>query len=112
MFAKGNKKFIKYVLTDETEADFVEETVKTQAVFGIRSIIFVYKEFLVAEEENLIFDLKNARLSPINVDKKVAAVYEKFEKNLKYLGLAGLECVISDENKKTITTLNNAGVKT
>jgi hypothetical protein len=65
-------------------------------------------------EEALKFinDLQIAKLSHIDVDKKIKAVYKNIEKDLKYLGIAGLEYMICEENIKTIKTLNNAGIKT
>ena len=49
------------------------------------------KIFTKNEAEEFNFDLKTAKLSPVNVLGRVSSVFEKYQKNLKFLGLVGIE---------------------
>ena len=111
-FVKGNYELIKPLLSDENDISFLEEIIKSEIGLMVKAIIFVFRELKHQEALKILNDLQVAKRSPVNIDEKVKGVYKNIEKDLVYLGMSGLEYVISEENIKTIRTLNNAGIKT
>ena len=90
---------------------FIEDLQRSEVLSGVKCILYAYKELTSIEKDGFVFDLNNALISPINVAGKVALVYEKYEKNSKYLGIVGLEYIISEENKQAIRNIKNSQIK-
>ena len=112
LFVKGNYELIKPLISDENDIAFLVETAESDISLLLKTILFVYKELNNQEALNFLNDLRVIKRSRVNVDEKIKDLYKNIEKDLIYLGIAGLEYVISEENIKTIRTLNNAGIKT
>ena len=83
-FVKGNYEIINPLISDENDRNFIEETIKSEIGFIIKTVLFVYKELKNEEALKFINDLQIAKLSHIDVDKKIKAVYKNIEKDLKY----------------------------
>jgi Cation transport ATPase len=112
IFAKGNYEIIVPFISDENDLEILDEILKSQVGFFVKPLLFVFKELTNEESTKFMNDLRIAKLSHIGVDKKIKAVYKTIEKDLKYLGIVGLEYVIYEDSINTIKTLNDAGVKT
>ena len=57
------------------------------------------------------FEIKNAKMSPINTEGRIEAIFETLEKDLNYSGFVYIENPIVSGVKETIESLTNAGIK-
>ena len=111
LLVKGRTDSVKTIINNENDLVFIEDLQRSEVLSGVKCILYAYKELTSIEKDGFVFDLNNALISPINVAGKVALVYEKYEKNSKYLGIVGLEYIISEENKQAIRNIKNSQIK-
>ncbi|OMJ75673.1 hypothetical protein SteCoe_25143 [Stentor coeruleus] len=112
LLVKGNTDSIQHIFEDEDEIMSFEDGLKSRYLANLRKIVCGYKIFDEKTAKDFLFDYKNAKLSPVNVEGRVASVFEKYEKSLKYLGFIGIENPIKKGTKDCVTQLNKAGIKT
>jgi magnesium-transporting ATPase (P-type)/class 3 adenylate cyclase len=111
LLAKGNTENIMPLFENEADFIVVEDHLKSFTLQNLRKILFVYKFMSYEETKEFLFDYKNAKLCPINIEGRVASVFEKFESGVGYLGIIGLENPIKKEARDCIKNLNQAGLK-
>ena len=111
-FIKGNYETVHPLIDDKNDIILIEDILNSDFGFYVKSVLFVFKELTNEEANKFINDLQIAKLSHIDLEKKIKTVYESIEKDMKYLGIAGLEYVIYEENINAIKNLNDAGIKT
>lgn len=107
MFVKGNRDSMVniYDSISYTRNDVEDAIVK------YRTLFLGLKRMTPHEAQEFLFDYQTAQLSPVNRQGRVENVFQKFEKDLEYLGIVGLEDVVSPETKDTVETLKQAGIK-
>ena len=103
LYVKGNRES----LSDLYNEDYYEN----EALTGFRTIYFGYKEMTETECQEFISEYNIAKLSPVNSADRLEGVFCKYEKQLEFLGIVGLEDSISEETKKTVSLLKRAGIK-
>ncbi|OMJ95498.1 hypothetical protein SteCoe_1094 [Stentor coeruleus] len=112
LLVKGSTDSIQHIFEDEDEIMSFEDGLKSRYLENLRKIVCGYKIFDEKTAKEFLFDYKNAKLSPVNVEGRVASVFEKYENTLKYLGFIGIENPIKKGTKDCVTQLNRAGIKT
>ncbi|CAG9328260.1 unnamed protein product [Blepharisma stoltei] len=112
LFVKGEKDEMLDLFDLSNEIKFtIEENTLSRSLIGMRTIIFGCKVLSDQKTEEFISDYKNARLSPINKLGRIETVFEKYQNNLNYLGIVGLEDIVAESTQDTVRLLTRAGIK-
>lgn len=112
LFVKGEKDEMLDLFDLSNEIKFtIEENTLSRNLIGMRTIIFGFKILSDTKTEEFLSDYKNAKLSPINKLGRIESVFEKYQYNLNYLGIVGLEDIIADSTQESIKLLTRAGIK-
>ena len=90
----------------------LDEAFQIPVLQNLQKIIFGYKILSETESKRFDFDLKTAKLSPVNTQGRISSVFEKYQKNLKFLGLVGIENPIKPGVYEAIKDLSTVGIKT
>ena len=90
----------------------LDESVHVPILQNLQKIIFAYRVLTEEELTKFVFDYKNARFSPVNQDGRISSVFEKYEKNLKFLAVAGIENPVKPGVNQAISQLGKAGIRT
>ena len=106
MYLKGSKQAMQHIYKESFETEEID-----RAIIEYRNLYLGYKLMSKKEVDNFMFEYSNARLSFVNKEGQVESVFEKYEKDAKFLGILGLEDSVTEETKLSITYLKNAGVK-
>ena len=111
LLIKGVTEKVLHLFEDEDEQFLAQQGLDSKYLQNLRKIIFGYK-FLTPEQANsFIFEYNHSKLSPINIQGKIANVFEKYEKGLLYLGIIGIENPVTVNTKECIQSLTKAGIK-
>ncbi|OMJ80057.1 hypothetical protein SteCoe_19786 [Stentor coeruleus] len=111
LIVKGSLDSLQNLFDDNDDSSF-EEALKSPYLENLRKIVCGYKIFPEKNTKEFLFDYKIAKLSPVNIEGRLASVFEKHEKGLKYLGIIGIENPIKKGTKNCVMQLNQAGIKT
>ena len=103
LYVKGCREAMVELYADDHSEDEVLE--------GFRTIYMGFKALTKKESKNFLLEYNTAKKSPLDVEGRVEAVFQKYDKRLEYLGFLGLEDSISEETIKTVRTLKSAGLK-
>lgn len=80
-------------------------------ILQYRCLFLGVKKLTLEEANQFQFDYETAQLSPVNRQGRVEIVFQKFEKGLEYLGIVGLEDIVTDETRNAVLCLKEAGIK-
>ena len=113
LYVKGSKEAMLeiYDLPKEKLAN-IEENTLTKNLIGMRPILLGYKVLTKKETQEFCHAYRNAKLSPVNSEGRVEALFEELEKETEYLGIVGLEDTITEDTKQTVSLLSRSGIKT
>ena len=92
----------------QEEDEFTRENMNKK---GLRTMILGYK--CIAKDDILEIKSKIQRIkkSLLNPESRIEAMFKDIEKNLKYLGITGLSEEMLPCTAKTISKLQEAGIK-
>jgi Cation transport ATPase len=107
---RGTKKSISRIINEE-DYNILNEIIDFNNLFNMQLVVYAYKILTKQEILQLKFEMRNAKLSPLNTEGRKEAVFEKFEKNSKYLGIIAIENPVSDHTRESIKALTSAGIK-
>lgn len=103
MYVKGTRQSLLELYEEDHHHDEVLD--------GYRTVFMGYKEMKKTESKRFSLEYTTAKTSPLNKEDRIEAVFEKYEKNLVYLGFVGLEDPVSDKTRSTVKLLKQAGIK-
>lgn len=106
MYIKGRKPTVAHIFKDYKENKDIEA-----CLLNYRCLYLGYKKLSKHDVEDFLFEYSNARMSLVNREGRVESVFEKFEKNAKFLGIIGIDDGISDDTKTAVRALKGAGIK-
>jgi phospholipid-translocating ATPase len=112
LLVKGKFNLMTGSFDSNDEALMMEDAMKLNICQFLQKIVCGYKVLNESEAFSFKFDYKTAKLSPVNVEGRIANVFDKYEKGLIFLGIIGIENPIKLGVKETISTLKLAGIKT
>ena len=78
---------------------------------SLSKLYYFYCELTVDEVKSIIFDYDEAKKSAINLNQRVASVFNLFIKRCKLLGIAGLENALCDRAKEAVEQVVAGGAK-
>ena len=107
---RGTKKSISRIINEE-DYNILNEIIDFNNLFNMQLVVYAYKILTKQEILQLKFEMRNAKLSRLNTEGRKEAVFEKFEKNSKYLGIIAIENPVSDHTRESIKALTSAGIK-
>ena len=107
LFVKGNRESMISIY----EAASYERKDIEDCIIQFRTLFLGYRQLEEYESKTFIFDYETALLTPVNKQGRVENIFKKLESSSKFLGIVGLEDVISDETKDTVEILKKAGIK-
>ena len=111
LLIKGNKKVIQNLFTFD-QLTILYQTFENSALpKHKKKIVFGYKILSASEIKTMNFEIKNAKMSPINTEGRIEAIFETLEKDLNYSGFVYIDSPIVSGVKETIESLTNAGIK-
>ena len=111
LLVKGNKKVIQNLFTFD-QLTILYQTLDSPALpKHKKKIVFGYKILSASEIKTMNFEIKNAKMSPINTEGRIEAIFETLEKDLNYSGFVYIDSPIVSGVKETIESLTNAGIK-
>ena len=90
---------------------YSEEHGEDEIIEGFRTIYMGFKDLTKKESKNFLLEYATAKKSPVDVEGRIEAVFQKYDKKLEYLGYLGLEDSISEDTINTVKTMRNAGLK-
>ena len=107
MYVKGSRESMvsMYDLNSYSRMDLED------GILQYRTLFLGYKRLSPEETQEFQFDYETAQLSPVNREGRVEVVFQKYEKGLEYLGIVGLEDIVTEETKQTVKSLREAGIK-
>ena len=107
LFVKGNRDAMINIYDHTTyERNDIED-----CIIQFRTLFLGWRELDEVELKTFVFDYDTALLSPVNRQGRVENVFLKIEKNVAFLGIVGLEDVVSEDTKDTVEILKKAGIK-
>jgi magnesium-transporting ATPase (P-type)/class 3 adenylate cyclase len=106
LFVKGSRESMINIYDSSYERHDIED-----CIIQFRTLFLGFRKMEPQEIGSFVFDYQTALLTPINKQGRVENIFKKIEKNSKFLGIVGLEDLISDETKETVGILKNAGIK-
>ena len=111
LLVKGKKRVLEK-LFNEDDISALDDVMNYATASKHKSkIVFGYKILTKLELKALKFDMKNANLSPINIEGRVEAVFKNFEKDLVYSGMIFTDSPVVNGVAETVKSLTDAGIK-
>ncbi|CAG9334460.1 unnamed protein product [Blepharisma stoltei] len=112
LYIRGSRDPMARLLSvDSNKYSNVESITYMKCLSGKKQILFGYRILTAKELNEFKFAYGNAKLSPVNSEGRMNRVFERYEKGMKYLGIVGIEDLVSDETKETMKLLSRAGIK-
>ncbi|CAG9315347.1 unnamed protein product [Blepharisma stoltei] len=111
LLVKGSYESIVPLLHNETIKIQISNEATRISLEGQRPLLFAMKTLKSHEIIDFFTKLDIAKRSPLNVDGKIENVYAELEKNLDFLGIAGIEDRILPETIECIEALQASGMK-
>lgn len=111
LFVKGNPDAMSSLIIESEEETFVNDQLDNIVNLGLRANLLSYRILTDEEAELLTIRIENARSNNVNPDLKIEQLLEEYEKHVQFLGVAGIEDTVPQENKDTIRALLQAGIK-
>lgn len=93
------------------QSEELSTLIEEQESKGQRCTIFSYKHFTNNEIEEFEGKVKRIRQSLINYEGRIEAMFRDLEKNLKYVGVAGISNKLLINTTETLGKLKKAGIK-
>ena len=112
LYVKGSSEaMIPLLNISESEILNIIQSVENMNKKGLRTMILGYK--CIAKDDILEIKSKIQRIkkSLLNPESRIEAMFKDIEKNLKYLGITGLSEEMLPCTAKTISKLQEAGIK-
>lgn len=115
MFTKGADSIIKDRL-DPAQIDIsmladIDTFLTKASNKGLRTLLMAMRVLDEAEYNQFTADVAEAEKDVINRDKRLAGIYDKFERGLVLLGATAVEDRLQDNVPQTIKDLQDAGIK-
>ena len=107
MFVKGSRESMVSIYNNLS----YERRDLEDLIIQYRTLFLGVKKMNEKEIKEFLFDYETAKLSPVNRQGRVESVFQKYEKGLDYLGIVGLEDIITEETKDAVKVLKQAGIK-
>jgi magnesium-transporting ATPase (P-type)/class 3 adenylate cyclase len=111
LFVKGNPDAMSFLANENEDHDEVNQQLDIIVNLGLRANLLSYRIFKDEEAELFYAKIENARSNAVNPDLKIEQVLEEYEKHVTFLGVAGVEDTVSQDNKDAIKALIAAGIK-
>ncbi|CAG9331911.1 unnamed protein product [Blepharisma stoltei] len=102
---------IKHLSLESNTFSSIETITCLKCLSGKKQVLLGYRMLSSRELNEFKFAYGNAKLSPVNSDGRMNRVFEFYEKGMKFLGIIGIEDLVSEETKETMALLSRAGIK-
>ena len=112
LYVKGKPEIILPLLNiAEGQKLFIIQTLENMSEKGLRTMVLAYKHIAYEDVLEIKSKIQRIRRSLLNPESRIETMFKELEKNLKYLGIAGLNEEIVPGSAKTISHLKEAGIK-
>lgn len=89
----------------------IEEQALSLQLIGQRTMILGFRILQKSEIKEFVSKLASCKNFPINREGRVEALYQEIESNLVYLGITGIDDIVTSETQETVINLHKAGIK-
>lgn len=90
---------------------WIEEEAGSLSKEGLRTLAFVYRKVPQEEYDQFAKDMQAAGKIFSKREKNERALIERMERDMKLLGVTGVEDLLQEEIKNTILNMREAGIK-
>ena len=111
LYMKGNyENVIPFTNLTDSKIEELEDMLELHDIRGMRQLYLAYKELSYEEYKQFKYAYTHALLSPVNSRGRVEGVLEEYQQGSSLLGILGLQEVISQETKDSLSALKVAGI--
>lgn len=112
LYVKGSADAILPLLdVDESLLRNIKENIELMSNSGLRTMIFAYKKISAEEVLETKSKIQRIKKSLLNPESRIEAMFKELEKNLKFLGIAGLSENLLPGVAETLNSIKEAGIK-
>lgn len=109
-FLKGADVVIREKVS-EGDMVFIDEETEILSNYGLRTLVLTYKKITQEYYDCFVEEMKNAAIDLKDRNLKEENCILKLEKNMKLLGVTGVEDILQEEIKSTMINIREAGIK-